>query len=99
MPPQEGRGRAATQKTAVLEGRELIQPRKRQRDPQRERRPGATLEPTKVIRQLLASVEKDINDETRIGPNQNVAHDERPGWDGHVVVIASSLSRSEGQDH
>ena len=67
---QKGQGRAATVETAPLERRELIQPRKGQRDPEREPRPGAVLEPTKVIHRIPASMEKDINDETQIGPNK-----------------------------
>src|SRR5215468_1650939 len=95
---QKGQGRAATVETEPLERRELIQPRKGQRDPEREPRPGAVLEPTKVIHHVLASMEKDINDETRIGPNENVGGDEYPGGAGNVAT-ASSLSRSKGQDH
>jgi hypothetical protein len=88
---QKGQGRAAT----VLERRELIQPRKGQRDPEREPRPGTVLVPTKVIQHIPASMEKDINDKTRIGPNKNVTGDEHPGGDGNVP-IAPSLSRSNG---
>src|SRR5262249_56578226 len=95
---QKGQGRAATVKTEPLERRELIQPRKRQRDPERELRPGAVLVPTKVIHKIHASMEKDINDETRIGPNKNVGGDEYPSGDGNVAVVPS-LNRSEGQDH
>ena len=72
--------------TEPLERRELIQPRKGQRDPERER-------PSKAIHQILASMDKDENDDTRIAPNQNVAGDEHPGGHGNVA-IAPSLSRS-----
>src|SRR5262249_58575000 len=95
---QKGQGRAATVETETLERHELIQPRKGQRDPERERRPGAALEPSKAIPQILPSMEKDVNDKTRIGPNKNVGGDEYPGGDGNIA-IAPSLSRSKGQDH
>src|SRR5262245_17669952 len=95
---QKGQGRAATVETEPLERRELIQPRNGQRDPEREPRPDAVLVPTKVIQQIPASMEKDINDETRIGPNKNVEGNEYPGGDGNVA-IAPSLNRSESQDH
>src|SRR5262245_14345990 len=94
---QKGQGRAATAETEPLERRELVQPRNGQRDPEREPRPGAVLEPTKVIHQILASMEKDINDKTRIGPNKNVGGDEYPSGDGNVAIVPS-LNRSEGQD-
>src|SRR5262249_39824550 len=63
---QKGQGRAATVETEPLERCELIQPRKGQRDPEREPPPEAVLVPTKVIQQIPASMEKDINDKTRI---------------------------------
>src|SRR5215831_19349044 len=95
---QKGQGRAASVEAEPLERRELIKPRKRQCDPEREPRPGAVLEPTKVIHQILASMEKDINDETRIGPNKNVSGDEYPSGDGNVAIVPS-LKRSKSQDH
>src|SRR5262244_2941930 len=98
MALQKGQGRAATVETEPLERRELIQPRKGQRDPERELRPGAVLVPTKVIHQILATMEKHKNDETRIGPNEHVGGDEYPGGAGNVAT-APSLSRGEGQDH
>jgi hypothetical protein len=45
-----------------LEKRELIQPRKGQRDPERERCRATVLKPSKAIHQILASMEKDISD-------------------------------------
>ena len=62
---QKGQGRAATVETEPLERRELIQPRKGQRDPEREPRPGAVLEPTKVIHHVLASMEKQVSSAAR----------------------------------
>src|SRR5215470_16184496 len=76
MVRQKGQGRAATVETEPLERRELIQPRNGQRDPEREPRPGTVLVPTEVIQHIPASMEKDINDEARIGPNKNVDGDE-----------------------
>src|SRR5262245_12536927 len=98
MPPHKGQGRAAMAETEPLERRELIQPCKGQRDPERKRRPGAALKPSKAIHQILASMNKDENNDTRIAPNENVAGDKHPGGHGNVA-IAPSLSRSEGQDH
>src|SRR5215469_9056260 len=89
---QKGQGRAAAVETQPLDRRELIQSRKGQRDPEREPRPGAVLEPTKVIHQILASMEKDINDETRIGPNENVGGRRTFRW-GRQRWITPSLSR------
>src|SRR5215471_7569168 len=95
---QKGQGRAATVETEPFERRELIKPRKGQRDPKCEPRPGAVLVPTKVIHRIPASMEKDINDKTRIGPNKNVGGDEYPSGDGNVAIVPS-LNRSVGQDH
>jgi len=36
----------------------------------------AALRPSKATYQILPSMDKDINDDTRIGPNENVAGDE-----------------------
>src|SRR5262249_29712670 len=75
--PHKGRGRATMAETALLERRELIQPRKGQCGREHERRPGDIVEPRNVMRQIFASLQtsldKGINDETRIGPNQKVA--------------------------
>src|SRR5215471_10482166 len=84
---RKGQGRAAAVETQPLERRELIQSRKDQRDPEREPRPGAVLETTKVIHQNLASMEKEINDETRKGTNENVGGDEYPSEGGKVAIV------------